>query len=546
MPADARGGNAKVVEVAGRLLAMLEEVGAATEQENDTARDTSLRLQIGQAREIIEGLLAELIRVRGDAARVVCIGRTKAGKSTLRFVLTGEGVDGIGKGGQRTTSIPITYRWRGIDVVDTPGVGAYQGAVDDASALTAAKDADLVVWVAGSDSQQPATVAPVLQAIAPGIPVFVLVNHKQAFTAEELAGDLSPAVIFSDISGQEARIRTVLAQVDVSDPTIAHVNLWLAQRGLEGQDQRLLSQSGVLAAEAALAVAAAEAHTRRPVTAAAVLRARAADAAKATHVVAATLRAHKRELVADRKKLRDDTQAAADEYGDKVKHAAANAFASANTRVVAAARYAAKEPHRGKAQEHMRSEAVAASKQAHASLAQAAERAAEKCLHQLVNGHGLDPPTLQMQVEEPQLPEASLDGDPLNARAANWVARGVKGAAAVAAIALTDGLVAPLVSGLVSERTVDNTRKNLAPTLKRELIKREASVQKAQAAYMTALAQARTCAEDAVSASWEPIRRSIDTVLNERALHIETYAMWSAQLARLVRELASEAESRTD
>ncbi|MFC5008717.1 GTPase domain-containing protein [Dactylosporangium cerinum] len=546
MPAEAQGGNAKVVDAADRLLAMLEEVEAATGQEDDTVRDAPLRLRIARARKIIEGLLAELVRVRGDAARVVCIGRTKAGKSTLRFVLTGEGADGIGKGGQRTTRIPITYRWRDIDVVDTPGVGAYQGAVDNASALTAAKDADLVVWVAGSDSQQPATVTPVLQAIAPGIPVFVLVNHKQTFTAEELAGDLSPAVIFSDISGQEARIRTVLAQVDVSDPTIAHVNLWLAQRGLEGEDQRLLSQSGVLAAEAALAVAAAEAHARRPATAAAVLRKCAADAAEATHVVAATLRARKRELVADRKKLRDDAEAAADEYRDEVSHAAANAFASATTQVVAAARYAAKEPHRGKAQEHMRSEAVAASKQAHASLAQAAEGAAEKCMQQLVDGHGLDPPTLQMQVKAPQLPEASLEGDPLNARAANWVARGVKGAAAVAAMVLTDGLVPRLVIGLFSERTVDISRKNLAPTVKRELAKREASVDTARAAYLTALAQARTCAEDAVRAGWEPIRRSIDTVLSERSLRIEMYAMWSAQLARLVRELASEAELRTD
>ncbi|WP_250795928.1 GTPase domain-containing protein [Micromonospora phytophila] len=546
MPADAQGGNANVVHVASRLLAMLEEVEAATGQEDDTVRDASLKVRIARAREIIEGLLAELVRVRGDAARVVCIGRTKAGKSTLRFVLTGEGADGIGKGGQRTTSIPITYRWRDIDVVDTPGVGAYQGAVDDASALTAAKDADLVVWVAGSDSQQPATVAPVLQAIAPGIPVFVLVNHKQTFTAEELVGDLSPAVIFSDISGQEARIRHVLAQVDVSDPTIAHVNLWLAQCGLEGEDQRLLSQSGVPAAEAALAVAAAEAHARRPATAAAVLRARAADAAEATHVVAATLRAHKRELVAARKGLRDDTEAAADEYGDEVRRAAANAFASATTQVVAAARYAAEEPHRGKAQEHMRSEAVAASKQAHVSLAQAAEGAAEKCRQQLVDGHGLDLPTLQMRVEAPQLPEAPLDGDPLNARAANWVARGVKGAAAVAAVALTDRRVASLVIGLVDERTVDNIRKDLAPTVKGELAKREASVDAAKAAYMSALAQARTCAEDALRASWEPIRRSLDAVLNERALRIETYAMWSAQLTRLVRELASEAESGMD
>ncbi|GAB3852675.1 hypothetical protein [Dactylosporangium cerinum] len=116
----------------------------------------------------------------------------------------------------------------------------------------------------------------------------------------------------------------------------------------------------------------------------------------------------------------------------------------------------------------------------------------------------------------------------------------------MAAMVLTDGLVPRLVIGLFSERTVDISRKNLAPTVKRELAKREASVDTARAAYLTALAQARTCAEDAVRAGWEPIRRSIDTVLSERSLRIEMYAMWSAQLARLVRELASEAELRTD
>jgi hypothetical protein len=194
----------------------------------------------------------------------------------------------------------------------------------------------------------------------------------------------------------------------------------------------------------------------------------------------------------------------------------------------------------------MRFEAVAASKQAHASLGQAAEAAAVKCLQQLVDGHSLDLPALQTQAEAPQLPEASLEGDPLNARAANLAARVVKGTAAVAAIALPDGLAAPLAIGLVSKRTVDVTRKNLAPTVEREVAKREASVDAAQTAYMTALEQARARAEDSARVSWASIRQSIDTVLDERALRIETYATWSAQLVRLAGELASEAESRTD
>jgi hypothetical protein len=538
MPTEAHGPNGQVAGVAGRLLATLDEVDAATAQEAHGLDYASLKLHIVRAREVVEDLLAEVGRVRGDAARVVCIGRTKAGKSTLRFVLTGEGAEGIGKGGQRTTSVPITYRWRGIDIVDTPGVGAYKGAVDDASALAATADADLVVWVAGSDSQQPATVAPVLQAIAPGIPVHVVVNHKQAFTTDELAGDLAPTVIFSDITGQETRIRTVLARVDAGATTIVHVNLWLAQRGLETGNQRLLDQSGLPAAENALAIAASEAHARRPATVANVISARAAAAAAATRVVAETLEALKTELQVERQRLREDADGAAAEYLQSVAREAANAFASARTRIAAAARVAATEPHRGKAGEHLRSEADLANKEAHASFRKAAQAAAERSSQPLIDGYGLDPLVARVRIKAPQLTHHDLKGDPLNARAVNWVARGLKGAAAVAAITLTEGWATPLVIGLLSERTVDVTRKNLAPTVKRELAEREESVDAAQRGYTTAMARAGERAEEKSRQAWGTVAHHLNAVLADRACQIENYARWRAQLTRLSSELA--------
>lgn len=537
MPTEAYGPNGQVAEVAGRLVATLDEVDAATAQDAHGLDDASLKLHIVRAREIVENLLLELGRARGDAARVVCIGRTKAGKSTLRFVLTGEGAEGIGKGGQRTTTVPITYAWRGVDIVDTPGVGAYKGAVDDASALAAAADADLVVWVAGSDSQQPATVTPVLRAIAPGLPVLVLVNHKQAFTAEELESELAPAVIFSDVTGQEARIRTVLARVEAGDATIAHVNLWLAHRGLEMANQLLLDQSGLPGAEAALVRAASEAHSRRPATVAAVIRAHAADGAAATHVLAEALRARKRELDFERKRLREDAGAAAEEYLQFVAREAANAFGSAETRITAAARVAVDEPHRGNAEAHLRSEADTANKEAHASLRKAIQVAAEQSSQRLIDGSDLDLPAVRVRIKSPELTHPALKGDPLNARAANWVARGLKGAAAIAAITLTEGWATPLVIGLLSERTVDVTRKNLAPTVKREIAERESSVAAAHATYATALAQARARAEENAGRAWGPLDQHVEAVCAERAGQIEIYAAWAAQLTRLAGEL---------
>ena len=97
---------------------------------------------------------------RSGVCRIATVGRTKAGKSTLRYVLTGQAENGIGIGGQRTTTSNLEYLWRDLEVVDTPGVGAFQGAEDAEVAAVAAAAADLVLWVVTSDGLQQATIRP--------------------------------------------------------------------------------------------------------------------------------------------------------------------------------------------------------------------------------------------------------------------------------------------------------------------------------------------------------------------------------------------------
>ncbi len=93
----------------------------------------------------------------------------------------------IGRGGQRTTTENIEYGWGDVVVIDTPGVGAYQGSVDEVVADIAVRDADAALWVTSTDGVQLATAEPIRRFLDSGIPVVVLVNHRQTLSAEDVA-----------------------------------------------------------------------------------------------------------------------------------------------------------------------------------------------------------------------------------------------------------------------------------------------------------------------------------------------------------------------
>ncbi len=491
----------------------------------------------GACRELRE----ELIRDRPAEARVVCIGRTKAGKSTLRYALTGDGKEGIGRGDQRTTRSIVAYRWAGLELVDTPGVGAHGGDDDTSVAMGAAASADLVLWVAGSDSQQPATVAPILRAVAPGVPVVVLVNHKQVFTDAELAAGLSSEVVIIDQAGQEARLRTVLARAGVSRPVVGHVNLWLASRARERGDEDLLAQSGLPAAEAVLALTGAAALRNRAHTSAAVLRSRFRTAVDRTRAAAAAIRESATDLARERDELQQAIGTARERYNDTVLRRTVAAFVGANVRLYSALDYAVAKEHRSEAEKHLRAEVVDALSKARAALAVETEAALGSAVRQLPDWLGLDPAPGPPQLATTSVTHLDLQGDPLNARGANWVSRGAKLAVALAATVVTDGVAAPLLVAAVGSGAVGGARAGLARTLKQEQALRQKSVDAAAATYRAAFADARQSAEGQALAHWWTVGKSLVAATRSQAARVESCALLAAQLYRLAGELQAQA-----
>jgi uncharacterized tellurite resistance protein B-like protein/GTP-binding protein EngB required for normal cell division len=85
---------------------------------------------------------------------IAFMGRTKAGKSTLHAVITGEGWEAIGVGKQRTTRYNRVYEWKNIRIIDTPGIGAPGGKTDEEIARSVIDEADIICYVVTNDSIQ--------------------------------------------------------------------------------------------------------------------------------------------------------------------------------------------------------------------------------------------------------------------------------------------------------------------------------------------------------------------------------------------------------
>jgi len=89
--------------------------------------------------------------------RVVFMGRTQAGKSTLIEALSAGSGDRIGDGRQRFSRdvcVRPIAKLPGVAIVDTPGVGARDGDEDRQLAFDQVPLADLVVWVGSNNSLQ--------------------------------------------------------------------------------------------------------------------------------------------------------------------------------------------------------------------------------------------------------------------------------------------------------------------------------------------------------------------------------------------------------
>ena len=172
--------------------------------------------------------------------RVVLMGRTMAGKSSLLAALTRSHYDRIGDGKQRFStdvfgaSASVSEH---IEVVDTPGVGAYGGADDTEEALKAAVKADVILWVNSSDSIQQESAAALKLLGLIGKPIIVALNCRQSL---EGVGRLNllrfPDRVFGNKDGLLDEIRRHMAEAGVRPLEVVYVHALAAAEALAHGD----------------------------------------------------------------------------------------------------------------------------------------------------------------------------------------------------------------------------------------------------------------------------------------------------------------------
>ncbi len=203
-------------------IGMSGRVGELSNRGRSKARTSD---EVREAFEALEGRLSKhmlprlerletVLRQRRRALRdftVAILGRTKAGKSTLHAVLTGEGWDAIGVGSLRTTRFNRSYRVNGLRIVDTPGIGAPGGQSDVEIARSVVDEADVVVFLVTDDSTQTVELDFFKVLREAWKPLVVLLNVKRGLDkpSHEQRFLRNPSWVFreDDLAGHEARLR---------------------------------------------------------------------------------------------------------------------------------------------------------------------------------------------------------------------------------------------------------------------------------------------------------------------------------------------------
>lgn len=188
---------------------------------------------------------------RHSPMKVVLMGRTMAGKSSLLSALSGAHRDRIGDGRQRFSrdvfSASITAS-ENLEIVDTPGVGAHGGADDTEIALEAGLDADVILWVNSSDSIQGESAAALRLLGVIGKPIIVVLNCRQALTG---VGKLNllrfPERVFGGKEGLVDEIRRHMADAGVTPLEVVSVHALAAieARSNDGVDSALHEASRI-------------------------------------------------------------------------------------------------------------------------------------------------------------------------------------------------------------------------------------------------------------------------------------------------------------
>lgn len=205
---------------AGQALdPVLSEVATLRRRLDADPADVGLAAVLARQQDYLTQAWAGMEALAERPLRVVLMGRTQAGKSTLYCALTGAPRSLIGQGAQATTrevySAPA-LELDHVEVFDTPGVGAQDRRQDRETALDQARHADLVLWVCTNDSFQRVEQQALDEVLDWGTPVVLVLTCLQAFGSEAKARRFVTAVedhpvqVIERDSGHLARPRRAL------------------------------------------------------------------------------------------------------------------------------------------------------------------------------------------------------------------------------------------------------------------------------------------------------------------------------------------------
>lgn len=164
----------------------LQALVRAIEEVEATASAPELHQLQDAVRDRLQLALGRLVAARDQLAdrdvvrpfRVVLMGRTMAGKSTLFEYLSGGDGARVGDGRQRYSrdvcARPVDDL--GIEIVDTPGVGAMDGQEDYEAAFGQVPEADMILWVATDQATQEQTGEALERLSDLGKPILVALN----------------------------------------------------------------------------------------------------------------------------------------------------------------------------------------------------------------------------------------------------------------------------------------------------------------------------------------------------------------------------------
>lgn len=210
--------------------------------------------ELREVHGLMLGDLATQAPARGPL-RVAIAGRTKAGKTSLRKVLTRDlNEDGIGRGAHRTTQTADAFAWDGIVFVDTPGVSAKDDEYDAVVAVQTCQDADAVVWVFTESLHDEE--AQILQSLLTVKPVLIVYNVKRKVdTPARLAFFVrNPQLAFADVQGHAERATQMAEAAGVRAARFVAAHVSAARRAFiaGGESHPAWDASGILGLESEL------------------------------------------------------------------------------------------------------------------------------------------------------------------------------------------------------------------------------------------------------------------------------------------------------